>query len=520
VLGGPTRWLYEKLGRWYLRVLFAAQFQLIYLVVGGGVLLLQQFVHTSHHNILVILLVSEALAVLENILALSYMFKLMAPAQRWLDGYRSPESSVAAWRVLAGLPLDFLRARRFMPVVMNVVPIAIFVTLQLGYSVFPSLFILIAGSSVVLLYGALLRFFAIEIITRPVLVEVSEYVPPDCDLGKATLPLKARLLLGLPAINIVSGVVVSALSSGGHRTLASLGAGVIAAIAVAFTVSLELSLLLANSILTPLRQLRKGTEAVAAGDFSVRVPVTGSDEAGNLAASFNTMVAGLEERERLREALGAYVEPSVAERVLAEGTTELEGQELEVTVMFVDLRDFTAFAERASAAEVVAFLNKFYEQVVPIITRNGGSANKYVGDGLLAVFGAPEKLPDHADRAVAAALEIVEMVRRSYGDAVRIGVGINSGPVVAGTVGGGGHVEFTVIGDPVNTAARVEAVTRETGDDVLVTEATCCLLQRDHGGFVERPTVELKGKSEPVRLHAPLRVAASPDAGVSAAAQS
>jgi len=143
-----------------------------------------------------------------------------------------------------------------------------------------------------------------------------------------------------------------------------------------------------------------------------------------------------------------------------------------------------------------------------------------VGDGLLAVFGAPEKLPDHADRAVAAALEIVEMVRRSYGDAVRIGVGINSGPVVAGTVGGGGHVEFTVIGDPVNTAARVEAVTRETGDDVLVTEATCCLLTRDHGGFVERPTVELKGKSEPVRLHAPLRVAASPDAGVSAAAQS
>jgi class 3 adenylate cyclase len=119
------------------------------------------------------------------------------------------------------------------------------------------------------------------------------------------------------------------------------------------------------------------------------------------------------------------------------------------------------------------------------------------------VFGAPDRQPDHADRAMAAALEIVRLVRETYGERLRIGVGVNSGPVVSGTIGGGGRVEFTVIGDAVNTAARVEAVTRQTGDDLLITEATRCLLTRDFGGFERRPTVELKGKTERVALYAP-----------------
>jgi adenylate cyclase len=182
----------------------------------------------------------------------------------------------------------------------------------------------------------------------------------------------------------------------------------------------------------------------------------------------------------------------------------LEGEELEVTVLFVDIREFTAFAERASAAEVVTELNAFYELVVPVLVRHGGHANKFVGDGLLAVFGAPDVLPDHADRGVAAALEMAEVVRRTYRGRLRIGIGVNSGPVVAGTIGGGGRVEFTVIGDTVNTAARVEALTRETDDAVLVTDATCSLLARDHGGFAERGEVALRGRSEPVKVHAAL----------------
>jgi len=291
-------------------------------------------------------------------------------------------------------------------------------------------------------------------------------------------------------------------------SLRALGVGVLGAIVVAFTISFELSALLSRSLLAPLQDLRKGTERVTAGDLRVRVPVLGTDETGRMAESFNQMVAGLEERERLREAFGAFVDPQLAERVLEEGTV-LEGEEVEVTVLFVDIREFTAFAERASAAEVVTELNAFYELVVPVLVRHGGHANKFVGDGLLAVFGAPDALPDHADRGVAAALEMAEVVRRAYRGRLRIGIGVNSGPVVAGTIGGGGRVEFTVIGDTVNPAARVEALTRETDDAVLVTEATCSLLGRDHGGFAERGEVTLRGRSEPVKVHAALAAASA-----------
>jgi class 3 adenylate cyclase len=122
---------------------------------------------------------------------------------------------------------------------------------------------------------------------------------------------------------------------------------------------------------------------------------------------------------------------------------------------------------------------------------------------MLAVFGAPEPRSDHADRAVAAALEIAEAVRERFGDELPIGVGVNSGRVVAGTVGGGGRMEFTVIGDTVNTACRVEAATRETGDDVLITEATRERLSGEPARWTERPAIPLRGKRHDVRLYAP-----------------
>jgi adenylate cyclase len=214
------------------------------------------------------------------------------------------------------------------------------------------------------------------------------------------------------------------------------------------------------------------------------------------------MVAGLGERERLRDAFGTFVDPALTERVLAEGT-DLRGEEVEVSVLFLDVRDFTPFAERAAARELVATLNNLYEVVVPVILRHGGHVDKFMGDGLLAVFGAPERQADHAARAVAAAREIAQLVRDHLGGKLRVGVGVNSGRVVVGTIGGGGRRDFTVIGDPVNTAARVEAATRVTGDDVLITETTRHALGSHGQDFEERPSVPLKGKTATVRLYAP-----------------
>jgi adenylate cyclase len=212
------------------------------------------------------------------------------------------------------------------------------------------------------------------------------------------------------------------------------------------------------------------------------------------------MVAGLRERERIREAFGTYVDPEIAARILEQGT-DLRGEEVEVTIMFIDIRGFTPFAERTPADAVVAAINELFEQFVTAIHEHGGHVDKFVGDGLLAVFGAPRRLEDHADRALRAALQIAQTFRSSAG--LQIGIGLNSGTVVAGNVGGAGRLEFSVIGDPVNVAARVESATRQTGDTILLTEPTRQLLGAEHPPLVERPGVTLKGKSDPVRVYAP-----------------
>jgi class 3 adenylate cyclase len=506
MLRALLRYLLNRLGARYPRVVLAALFQLSYLVVLGGVWLLDLYVRLEPGQFWRILAVTEAAVAVEIAAALWVAFRHVRPADPWLRGERTQETALAAWRALAGLPLDLIRYMRGLPVVLNIVPISIYLTIEIGGPFFPNVLVLMAGVVVVLAYAMFLRFFAVELALRPLLERISCDVPDATDLGRATVSLRWRLLVGLPVINVITGVAVVGLATD-SPSLRRLGVGVLLALGVAFTISLELSVLLLRSIVGPIDDLQSGTERVAAGDFSARVPVVASDETGRLAASFNQMVAGLQERARLREAFGAFVDPGLAERVLEEGT-ELEGEEVEVTVLFVDIRDFTAFAERASAREVVAELNRFYDYVVPLLVHHGGHANKFVGDGLLGVFGAPDRLPDHADRGVSAALQIAEVVEEAYVGELRVGIGVNSGPVVAGTLGGGGRVEFTVIGDTVNTAARVEEATRETGDVVLVTEATCRLLRHDHGGFVERRDVPLKGKSERVRLYAPVAVAA------------
>jgi adenylate cyclase len=378
------------------------------------------------------------------------------------------------------------------------VPISIILTIDFHLPWYSAL-VIFAGGSVAVAYAAILHFFASELTLRPVLRDAAALLPSDFGGMRVGVPLRWKLLGALPLINVITGVVVSGLSTNGDATLGDLGIDVLVAVGVAFTISFELTMLLTKSIYGPVDDLMAATERVAHGDLSARVPVLSGDELGELAGSFNEMMSGLEEREKLQAAFGSYVDPQVARRVLDEGEL-LEGDEVEVSVLFVDIRDFTPFAESASAAESVARLNEFFDLVVPILIEHGGHANKFVGDGVLGVFGAPDRLRDHADRALEAACEIAESVEERFGGRLRIGIGINSGPVIAGSIGGGGRLEFTVIGDPVNVAARVERATRQTGDVVLLTEATRCLLTRDEGGLEPRGSMPLKGKSDGVAL--------------------
>ncbi|MDT5103706.1 MAG: adenylate cyclase, partial [Mycobacterium sp.] len=197
----------------------------------------------------------------------------------------------------------------------------------------------------------------------------------------------------------------------------------------------------------PIRDLAEGTERVAGGDYTQRLPVVQDDDLGALAASFNRMQAGLAERQRLQVAFGTYVDPALAARLLEQGDDVFTGERWEVTVVFVDVRDFTPFAEANTAEDTVARLNALFEIVVPAVVDAGGHVNKFLGDGALAVFGAPNDLSDHADAAVSAALLIHRLVVERFGGALRIGIGINTGVVIAGTIGGAGKLEFTLIGD-------------------------------------------------------------------------
>lgn len=182
-------------------------------------------------------------------------------------------------------------------------------------------------------------------------------------------------------------------------------------------------------------------------------------------------------------------------------STRVEPEWAMVTVLFVDIRGFTTFADRSTAHEAVAYLNEFFDVIVPILTAHGGHANKLLGDGLLGVFGAPERCPDHADRALAAAADMLVSVESRFGERCRIGIGINSGLVIVGTMGGGDLLELGVIGDPVNVAARVQDATRELGEPLLVTEATRCLLERADIDLEARGTLPLRGRSKSVAVH-------------------
>ena len=287
-------------------------------------------------------------------------------------------------------------------------------------------------------------------------------------------------------VDRASEVPVLAVAFGGALTL---GFAVPITVGAAFAPSLR-----------PVRDLAEGTERVAAGNYSQRLPVVQDDDLGALAASFNRMQAGLAERQRLQAAFGTYVDPALAARLLEQGDDVFTGERRQVTVMFVDIREFTPFAEANPAEDVVARLNALFEIVVPAVVDAGGHVNKFLGDGALAVFGAPNDLADHADAAVSAAVLIQRLVEELFGGALKIGIGINTGVVIAGTIGGGGKLEFTLIGDTVNVAARVEQLTKTTGDTILLTHHCVDALTARPDGLIDRGSHAVKGKSAAVQV--------------------
>jgi adenylate cyclase len=348
-----------------------------------------------------------------------------------------------------------------------------------------------------------------ERVMRPVSARALDGEPAGQRFGPSIqlrLAMAWTLATGVPLLGVAI-LAVGYLADVGFETYRTLAA-ILGLVAIALVVGLFTLVVAARSVAERVTALRRALARVQTGDFTAHVVVDDASEIGRLQVGFNAMTAGLAERERIREVFGTYVDRDVAEHIL-QGAA-LQGDEAEVTLMFVDVRSFTTLAERLRPIEVVATLNRLFERIVPLVHCHGGHVDKYVGDGLLAVFGAPRRYADHADRGLTAAREIADAVHDEFGATLSVGIGLNSGPVVAGNVGGAGRLEFSVIGDAVNIAARVESATRQTGDLVLLTGQTVALLRGDHGGFVARPGLTLKGKTAAVEIYAPAVASTSP----------
>lgn len=321
-----------------------------------------------------------------------------------------------------------------------------------------------------------------------------------------------RLVAGRVVVlgNQVIGAVSTALSTTSldrkitEITWQGVGLGLLTLLA-----GMGLTLLFARQITSPISDLAAAVARMSEGDFSFRVQPETQDEIGRLGEAFNYMSAGLQEREWLRDMFGRFVSKEVAEAIRG-GQVRLEGENRVVSVLFCDIRGFTAFSERHTPQEVVTLLNEYLPLVVQAAQRHGGMVNKFGGDSTLIIYGAPREMEDSAYRAVLTALEIREglarlndTISRQGEEPLRIGVGINTGLALAGAVGPHERQEYTVIGNTVNLAARIDGLNRQfPGHDILISGWTYEALGI-HVWELEMKSlgvVEIRGKHEPVQI--------------------
>ena len=315
--------------------------------------------------------------------------------------------------------------------------------------------------------------------------------------GALTLGVRPRLLLtwGLTSAVPMLGVVLLFLdpsNPGGPGEGA-----VVFLVVVALLVGGLATLLVARAVGQPLRELRQAVGRVGRGDYAVSVVVDDAGEIGLLQEGVNTMAAGLAERERLRDLFGRHVGTTVADRALATGVS-LGGEERTVAALFVDIAGSTSLVRRTGPEEMVGLLNRFFEIVVETIEADGGLVNKFEGDAALCVFGAPTDHPDPAGAALRAARRICDAVRAA--GEVDVGVGVACGRVWAGQVGAASRLEYTVIGDPVNEAARLTELAKEHPGRAVASEPTVQAAdpgEREH--WVRDGEVELRGRDEATR---------------------
>lgn len=348
-----------------------------------------------------------------------------------------------------------------------------------------------------------LIYLQVEWLLRPITARALAAGPHDEPVSPG---VTARLITawGLASAIPLLGLALLALGGLHHhfRDARSLAIPALVLVAAGLIAGAIATVLSARSLATPITAVRRGLARIRAGELDVRLAVDDGSEVGLLQAGFNDLAAGLRERERLRDLFGRHVGEDVARSALQNGAA-LGGEVRDVAALFVDLIGSTALAYARPPQEVVALLNRFFSLVVDIADAHGGWVNRFEGDGALCVFGAPGREPDPAGSALAAGRELAERVCSALPE-IGIGVGISAGSAVAGNVGAERRLEYTVIGDPINEAARLCELAKKHPDRVLASAAAVALATPTEATRWQLGSeATLRGRDAPTRLASP-----------------
>ena len=265
--------------------------------------------------------------------------------------------------------------------------------------------------------------------------------------------------------------------------------------------------IVASMQVRPILMLVSAVRAIGEGKLDQRIEIKRKDEIGDLTDAFNDMAKGLQEREFIRQTFQKFVHKDVVNELLSNpDMVKVGGERKKATIIFTDIRGFTPLSESLKPEDLIGLVNGYFKELLPIIDRNGGVLDKFIGDAMMIVFGAPIEKDDDAIRAVRTGLEMQQKLNEMKKEkekegrkTIVMGIGINTGYVVAGNVGSQDRMEYTVLGDVVNVAARIEGQSR-TGE-VMISEETYNEVKDFIKVSGEVDQVSLKGKSEPMNIY-------------------
>ena len=384
---------------------------------------------------------------------------------------------------------------------------------------------------------AIVEYFLIDRLVRGVLAQfaATQDDPIAATVPRASWRQVVQLLLGRPpqaphVIRMSTGVQLSWLlvfvslmpmlvlgasvylklatasdADTASQTLRMLGLWMGFLIVLNTAISAAIVTLMSRRVRNSMHEFLGHMQRVLQGDLSQLWNPRTTDEFLDLGSGFNAMVAGLREREAIKDTFGRFVSQDVAAAVL-ENRVPLQGELREVTVLFQDIRGFTSLSEKTPPVDLLQMLNRFFTEMVAAVEAHGGTVKQFTGDGLMALFGAPAQQREDPIRAVRAALTMLERLdgfnqyRLQCGEAaLRIGVGIHTGEVVAGNIGPDTRMEYGVVGDAVNLASRVQGLTKEVGAAILVTDVTAARLQ-ERFLFGKQAVLPVRGKTDPIQV--------------------